>query len=177
MGLGDPGKAVIIVLIITLMQTFISLSTEIVKVKNNWEKYKCNPVVIPFAGIFGHDPIFTFENCIKNAQNNYMSTFLDPIYSSLDAMNQTSSMFTGIFEVLKGDLNQQQNTTTGGIANIGSKIRTILSELNLVFITISDMFGKLGAIVTVIFYMVQSGIGTARAAWKELPGTAIRIIT
>ena len=84
MGLGDLGNAVIIIIIFILLNILLTLSIGITKIKKDWDKYKCNPGIIPVAFIFGHDVNETFNECIKLNQNNYMSSFMDPIYSSLN---------------------------------------------------------------------------------------------
>ena len=39
------------------------------------------------------------------------------------------------------------------------------------------MFGKIGGTVSVIYYLILTGVGTAEALWEELPGTVIRYVT
>ena len=34
------------------------------KIKTNWAKYRCNPMMMPFAGYAGHDPIENFTQCM-----------------------------------------------------------------------------------------------------------------
>jgi hypothetical protein len=75
MGLGDVGNAFLIVLIFCLIQLFITISIGLVQLRNNWDKYKCNPGVTPFAGIIGYDPVLTFQECTKETQGDFMKCF------------------------------------------------------------------------------------------------------
>ena len=45
-------------------------------IKNNWNDYKCSPLVMPFAGVFGHDPGSNFTGCITSMQSDFMGVFL-----------------------------------------------------------------------------------------------------
>ena len=40
-------------------------SSNVGDIKNNWPQYRCNPLVMPFAGYFGHDPAENFNECIN----------------------------------------------------------------------------------------------------------------
>ena len=40
-------------------------------IEKNWVKYRCNPMIMPFAGMFGHDPMENFAYCIQNMSNKF----------------------------------------------------------------------------------------------------------
>ena len=177
MGLGDLGSAVIIIILFVLLNIFVSLSTGITEIKNNWDKYKCNPGIIPIAFIFGHDVNETFNECVKSNQTDFMSSFMEPIYGSLNYYAESGAKFTQIFEDLKLFSNTQDETTGDFADLVTNKLYNITTELNNIFIGISDTFSKLGSAVTVIYYLVQSVIGAIEGAWDGLPGTFIRLAT
>ena len=177
MVLSDIANAVLIIIIFALLQLFITLSIGIARVKNNWEEYKCNPAVIPFASIFGHDPVTTFNQCIQVSQADFMSGFLDPVYNSLSSFAESGAIFTSALEMLKLGTNNQQMDTFNLAETMGLKMKSVITEINLLFINVSDMFGKIGGTVSVIYYLILTGVGTAEALWEELPGTVIRYVT
>ena len=76
MGLSDTGKAFLIVIIFGLIQLSITLSIGLAQLKNNWNKYRCNPLVIPLARLVEEDPIETFRSCTKEIQWDFMKTIL-----------------------------------------------------------------------------------------------------
>tara|TARA_B110001452_G_scaffold224588_1_gene198226 strand:- start:4887 stop:5435 length:549 start_codon:yes stop_codon:yes gene_type:complete len=176
MGVGDLGNAVLIIIIFSLIQLFVTLSIGISRIRNNWDDYKCNPGIIPFASVFGQDPIENFNQCIKVSQVGFMSGFLKPIYGALQQFSDSGNLFTQIFESLKLGLNNEQAGTFNLANDIGARIRGIITELNLVFITITDTFGKIGSTVTVLYYLIITSIKTTQTLWEELPGTIIRVI-
>ena len=77
MGFGDLGNLILIIFIFTLLQLFLSLNIGISEIRNNWDKYKCNPGIMPFAHVFGHDTGKNFNECIKSSQANFMNSFLE----------------------------------------------------------------------------------------------------
>ena len=173
MGLGDIGSAFLIIIIFCLIQLSITLSIGIAQLRNNWEKYKCNPGVIPFAGLVGHDPVTTFNECTKETLSGFMGTFLDPIYTSLNSFADSGNLFVGILESLKLGLNVQQGGTLNFIEDLGVRLNILINELSRSFITVSDLFGKVGAMVSVIYYLILTSAKMGDALCRDLPGTAV----
>ena len=36
------------------------------EIMNNWGLYRCNPLILPFVTLFGHDPSQTFTECLSS---------------------------------------------------------------------------------------------------------------
>ena len=101
MGLGDLGNVVIILIIFMFLHLVIALSIGISTIKNNWDEYKCNPAVMPFADIFGHDVKENYDECVKTTQIDFMSSFLEPIFGSLEIFADTGNSFLTTFDEIK----------------------------------------------------------------------------
>lgn len=177
MGLGDTGNAFLIIIIFCLIQLFITLSIGIAQLRNNWEKYKCNPAVLPFAGLVGYDPVTTFQECTKEIQGDFMKSFLDPIYNSLNSFADSGNLFVEILDSLKMGLKVQQGGTFNFIEDLGSRLNILINELSRSFITVSDLFGKVGSMVSVIYYLILTSVKMGEALSKDLPGTIFRQFT
>ena len=65
------------------IQLFNILAVGKKNIEKNWPKYRCNPMIMPFAGMFGHNTSENFTYCIQNMQTSYMSEILKPINHSL----------------------------------------------------------------------------------------------
>ena len=176
MGLGDTGSAFLIIIIFCLIQLSITLSIGIAQLRNNWEKYKCNPGVIPFASLVGHDPVTTFNECTKETLSGFMGSFLDPIFTSLNSFADSGNLFVGILESLKLGLNVQQGGTLSFIEDLGVRLNILITELSRSFITVSDLFGKVGSMVSVIYYLILTSVKMGEALSRDLPGTGLRTI-
>jgi hypothetical protein len=176
MGLSDTGKAFLIVTIFSLIQLSITLSIGLSHLKNNWNKYRCNPLVIPLAGMVEEDPIETFKECTKEIQWDFMKTILKPIYNSFTYFLDSGNLFVGILESLKTGLNVQHGSTLDMMNDLGVRFNILLTELSIAFITVSDMFGKVSSMVTVIFYLITTSVRLGEALNNDLPGTIIKFL-
>jgi hypothetical protein len=177
MGLSDTGKAFLIVIIFGLIQLSITLSIGLARLKKNWNKYRCNPLVIPLAHLVDEDPIETFKTCTKEIQWDFMKTILKPIYNSFSHFLDSGNLFVGILESLKTGLVIQHGSTLNVMGDLGKRFNILLVQLSLAFITVSDMFGKVSSMVSVIFYLITTSVKVGEALNADLPGTVIRVLS
>jgi hypothetical protein len=177
MGLGDLGNAFLIVTIFTLIQLFITLITSLAQFKKIWNKYKCNPAIMPFATLVGHDPVTVFRECTVETQRSFMATFLDPIYTSLNSFTESGNIFLGLLDSLQIGLNTQQLQSLDVVQNIGDRVSVFSNNLNKTFITIADTVSKVGGIITVIHYLVLTSVELGRALSRDAPGQVLRVLT
>ena len=177
MGLGDIGNAFLIVLIFCLIQLTITFSVGLIQLKNNWSKYKCNPGVTPFAGLIGFDPVQTFQECTKEIQGTFMKSFLSPVYDTLDSFSEFGSVFTEVLESLKQGTNLQQGTTFNIVEDLGNRLNMLISGLGNTFISVGDVFGKIGAMMTVVYNLMGNAVQLGESLKGDLPGTAFRTFT
>ena len=71
----DISLAVIIVIVFVFLYFMSVLLIGIKKIKNNWPEYKCNPMVMPFASAFDHDPVTNFVGCVSGMQEGNNGIF------------------------------------------------------------------------------------------------------
>tara|TARA_B100001093_G_scaffold477995_1_gene505786 strand:+ start:2729 stop:3262 length:534 start_codon:yes stop_codon:yes gene_type:complete len=175
MGLGDLGNAILIIIIFILLNTSLSLSIGITKIKKNWSKYKCNPGIMPVAFLFGHDVNTTFNECVKSTQTDYMTSFLNPIYDSINQFAESGAKFSQIFEDLKVSSNKQDESMGDFSELLTNKLYNVSNATNEIFINVTDTFLKLSSSITVVYQFIRAAIGSAEGAWSGLIGTMIRL--
>ena len=177
MASSDIGNAIIIIIVFAIMQLTVTLAIGAKRIQDNWEAYKCNPAVIPFASFFGFDAIETFNECILSSQADFMSTFLSPVYSSISSLIENGNIMRDMFQFLQVGLSSNQFSSLNLAQEIGNRIRSLVTQFNTMFISVNDVFGKLSTTASIFFYTVQTIIDTAGAAWQELPGFVIQSLT
>ena len=176
MGLSDTGKAFLIVIIFSLIQLSITLSIGLTHLKNNWNKYRCNPLVIPLAGLVEEDPSVTFTECTKEIQFDFMKTILKPIYNSFSYFLESGNLFVGILEKLKTGLVVQNVSTLTTFSDLGARFNILVNELGNSFLTVTDLFGKVSSTVTIIYYLITTSARLGEALGKDLPGTVMKAL-
>ena len=86
----DITLSIFIVLVFIAMYFYNILAVGIKNVQENWPEYRCNPMVMPFAGTFGHDAGQNFTYCIQTMQSDYMGVLLQPINYAMSVTNSST---------------------------------------------------------------------------------------
>jgi hypothetical protein len=108
----------ILVIIVAFVLVYgISAIFDIKKIKANWAEERCNPMVMPFAGLFGYNTKENFEFCMGKVFNTYSM----PFFSSSSSM---FSQFTGLLGSVFDSIGSLRNT----IATLGGGINVVFQE-------------------------------------------------
>ena len=89
----DISMTILIILLFIICFSVVYVQNALKEIKENWPKYKCNPMYMPLAGAVGHDPIKNFTDCIGTMQFKMMDVFLEPVNFKLDLMSDMSFDF------------------------------------------------------------------------------------
>jgi len=134
------------------------------EIKRNWDKYKCQPMVMPFASFFGHDVADNFVSCIGNIQGGLMDEFLKPILGDLSKLSSVSDGMSGDIGLTAGlgnSLGLSQLSQMGSFMNITGVIAASMESMLNGFTSITKNLVSIGDIVA------QAGITFATLP-KEL---------
>ena len=176
--LGDLGSAVIIILIFMLLHFGIAASIGITNIQQNWQFYKCNPGIMPFAQVFGHDVVSNFNNCIKERQISYMTEyFLEPIYQSLSLLIQNGEIFTEIFEELKIFGNEHDSAVGQFSMSVGDALNNVSESISGAFSGINDVLNSIGTSFELMKLTNDGVVMTGTAAEGGLLGTLLGFIS
>lgn len=172
----DLTLSAIVIFIFICLYAFNLLVVGIQTIKDNWPIYRCQPLIMPFASIFGHNTGENFAFCIKNIQHNLMGPLLQPlnfnigllgdITGGLASSMNTNRSFTSYFRISIFDT----------VTNIFSTISNMTVELQKIFINLKDMVGKLIGVMTTTLYVMNGSVMTMQSAWAGPPGELTRAL-
>ena len=150
MNITDILKLILVLLVFLGIFFGNMLAMGIQEIKDNWPKYKCNPMVMPFAESLGYDSRKNFTECIGGIMEALIGKFLGPINSTLDMTNQVggalvkdmSNIKMG-FPKLKGMNFKLGLDMKGAFSNIVIKVQKMM-------IKITDLVSKVGTTAGII---------------------------
>ena len=101
----DITLTIVIILIFVAMYFYNILAVGIKNIQDNWPEYRCNPSIMPFAGMFGHDAGSNFTFCIQNMQTDFMGYLLQPLTYLTSVQNISDDHSIGLpFTVISGNV-------------------------------------------------------------------------
>lgn len=124
--------SIIIVLVFFIAISYYYVINHLPNIKANWDKNKCNPVYMPFAGIISNTDKSNlevvgenFETCTQNILISIASEAFKPIYyamntltSGLTEMTQATTAIRAFFNKIRVDVANTSESISGRTLNV-----------------------------------------------------------
>ena len=172
----DLFLTVFIILIFIGLYLINILGVGVKNVQDNWSLYRCNPLVIPFAGLFGKDTASNFIYCIQNTQQSYMSELLEPIYYSMSIMGNIGDELTSALTAVRAFFNKIRTFIANIVEQIMGVFLNILINIQKVTISLKDLFAKIVGIMATTIYILSGSMMTMQSMWAGPPGEMVRFL-
>tara|TARA_Y100001935_G_scaffold19813_1_gene14430 strand:- start:2316 stop:3245 length:930 start_codon:yes stop_codon:yes gene_type:complete len=172
----DIALSVIIILIFVIIYVFNVLSVGIKNIQDNWPTYRCNPMVMPFAEVFGHEIMSNFTFCIQGMQTDYMKYLLQPLDYNFSVITNLGESLSVNINSIRAFFSKLRTMISDIIGNIFGVFLNILIEFQRVIINVKDLFGKVIGILATLLYTVSGSIMTMESTWAGPPGQMVRAL-
>jgi len=170
----DLSLSVFIIFIFILLYVFNILSVGIKTIEDNWPTYRCNPVVMPFASVFGQNVMDNFTFCIQSMQTNYMGYLMQPLNYNIDVISGLGAGLTTAVDDVRAFFNNIRDMTTGIVTDIFGVFLNILIEFQRLTIAIKDMFAKFIGVLATLMYTLSGSVMTMNSMWAGPPGQLVK---
>jgi hypothetical protein len=176
MAASDLTLSIFIIIMFILLYFFNIYAVGTTHIKDNWPIYRCQPVMMPFASLFGHDTGQNFAYCIQNIQTNFMGDLLKPVNLNLSILGNITSGMTDNLNFTRGFMSDFRFNLEGVHLNIFATMYNIMIEVQRMVINITDMMQKLLGVIITLMYVLDGSMMTMTSMWKGPPGKLIRAL-
>ena len=173
---GDLFLTFMIILIFVAIYAFNILSIGMANIKKNWPIYRCNPMIMPFASYFGHEPVSNFTYCIQNMQTSYMSSLLGPTNYAMGILKDTLGALMKDVQSIRKKIADFVGTITNIVGSIFGVFINILVQFQNMIIKLKDAFGKVLGTMTTVIYLIESGLLTGTSVMAGPIGGTLRFL-
>lgn len=133
--------------VLGLVAYLISEIANYYEITRNWEKYRCQPSVAPFAKFYGHDVTETLNFCAAEAVKEHAPGVVAPIYEGVNKMigvvdgvyEKAEAVEHGITGLISGFSNFVTNFTNS-LGLIGTRIRMSIVRIKDIFMRLYGSF-------------------------------------
>lgn len=146
------------------------------KINDNWNDYKCSPLVMPFAGSFGHDPVSNFTGCVTSMQSDFMKIFVQPIEYVISLLGDSASEFMVAIQNIRSVLDNVRTFLSSILEGIFGVFLNVILEVQKLLISIKDLVGKLIGVLVTSLYMMDASIKTMESIWNGPPGQLLQAL-
>lgn len=172
----DLISAIIIILVFVGLYFASVLGIGLKQIENDWPKYRCNPSVMPFAGLFNHDVMQNFSFCIQNMQSSSMGVFLEPIHYALSFGGELTGIISEAVNAVRAFFNNIRNWITTIVKSIFGVFLNMLIEIQKLTLNIEDLFRKTLGVLAAFLYVLSGAVLTGKSVWAGPPGKIVRAI-
>lgn len=166
----------LIIFVFIVIYLFNILSIGIKKIENDWPTYRCNPVVMPFASVFGQDTTSNFTYCIQTMQGNYMNYLLEPMHYNFSVIGELGETIRNAMNSARAFINNLRNFVSSIIQNVFGVFLNILLEFQKVTMALKDMVSKMVAVIATLMYTIEASMYAGQSTWNGAPGKAVRAL-
>jgi hypothetical protein len=166
--------AIVVIMYYIGLDLGISMLLLIKHVKDNWPLYKCKTNYMLFSWFFGYDTDTNFQQCMQIMQSGYMTILMRPANYLMSLTTSSIQGLTSSFNDVREFMNKFRINIADGIFNIFGVFLNMLTQIQLMIISMKDMVSKLIGIMTTSMYTMDTGIKTMQSTWNGPIGQVIR---
>lgn len=176
----DVFMTTIIILIFFIIFSYFYIINQLEPIKANWVKERCNPSVMPFAGIInapaGVDKMtYTAENfngCVNNILASIIQYALAPIYYVVNVFTKLFELLVNSLQEIRKLFDKIRNSTSEVSKEIYGRSLNITVPIVQLLINIRDTIGKTQGVFATSIFSLFGGYLTM----KSLLGSIIQIM-
>jgi len=173
-------KTIVIILLFGVFSIVKTAGSNLQDIHDNWNLYKCNPAIMPFAGSLAPPGtnVSTSDNfsyCTQSMMANFAPSITQP-FSYLQDM--TTQMMGSINDSMAASTSQSASMTDS-ITNIFSSIYgvflNVIIEFTVIINKIMDTQAKMSGIISTILFIMTTTQYLFLSMWNGIPGAMIRL--
>lgn len=165
-----------IIFVFAVLMVINFLIIGISNIEKDWPKHRCNPTIMPFADLFGHNSKENFIYCMQNIQGNYMSYLTMPFQYGLDLLTDVGSEINSSINSIRSMINYIQGAFGSIITNIFGVVFNLMVEIQRIIVGFKDMLSSLMGIIGTIMFIMEGTMHTFNSLWNGPAGQGVRFV-
>jgi hypothetical protein len=154
---------VIITLVVILVCVYCYVMIRSETIKRDWVNQRCNPNVIPFAGLINKPDNmsateYTSENfryCTQTVLKNVSNAAVSPYTEILGTLTNISGDFTASMNDARGITSTIRKNLSGATNVVVEKVEAIITPLKPLFDAVNTVFSKTNGLMTAFLHTIN----------------------
>jgi hypothetical protein len=181
---GSIVMTVILFLVFFILISYYYIQSKMTSIRQNWSEEKCNPAVIPFAGLInppqdGSAMDYTGENfnqCLNNTLEGVADIAMEPIHYSVSIANEVIEGAEVAINDLRNMLSKMRDSISNFSKNAMARILSIMMPILHVFIKMKDAFQKVNGVMATSIYGLMGAYDTLRSLMNSVAEIIVVIL-
>ena len=164
----DGTIATLIIIIFIVISLITILGFNLQHIKQNWKKYRCNPLIMPIAHFFNVDAKKNHQECTSALQSSFMDSLLAPLKGSQLTNIQNSQKTNASADSTKRKATDTKLKLTGLMSGLFNKTNNVLIEFNRMGYSMTDIWNRMSGVFVLVHYMFESIINQISSTGNAL---------
>jgi len=175
---------IIITLVVIQLVIYCLIMINVEPIKNDWPNQRCNPYIIPIAGLINKPNNmsvndFTQENfnyCTQNILSEITGDALTPLTFITDVLQKVAEGFKNSLNAIRGMLDKIRTSIRDIAVEIMGRLMNMMTPLQQIIIAFKDMMAKVQGILTASLYTLLGSYYTLQSLMGAIAEFIIRIL-
>ena len=159
------------ILLIAFLTAIVSIIVIIYGMKNfikhNWNEYRCNPFIIPFASLFGKDVTTNFKTCLGLSIKKTIPSATTSLKDRFDSLRLNSEYILNLTEISKGIMDEDNASLLAAVGVVLGRLSDVSTTAQLLMLKIKAIFEKVIALYVTLLYAAWSIMNGMKAIVKD----------
>jgi hypothetical protein len=122
------------------------------EIANNFPRYRCNPMAMPFASNFGYDTMENFNFCLNAIFKGKAAEIFGPVYGLLGGFTAVITQMVNVTAGIRTLFGNFLSGVNGFVRSVRDKIQAVLFSIKMSFAKLMNLMGRVyGTMYAVIF--------------------------
>jgi hypothetical protein len=141
---------------------------------DNWPIYRCNPLVMPFAGLFGFDSATNMSGCLNLSFNSYFSMLIRPFQYMIDIIKKIIRDIIHQLDSIRTILRPIRDFFAKASSMVFKKVEAVMGTVIYSFLKINDLMKRIFGNFRLAVYTLEASQMTVRSVWDGPIGQSAR---
>jgi len=181
---GSLWLTIVIGIVFFLAISYYHIYNNLQPIKSDWLNQRCNPGVIPFAGLINRpDDVgvydFTAENfnyCIQTILQDIVGVFLAPIHYLVNSINIIVTDLSEAVQSIRKISDNVRNSVSGVSSEIMDRSMNIMIPLQKIVVKIKDLLSKSQGVMTTSIFTLVGTYDTLRSVIGSIVGIIVVLL-
>lgn len=155
-----------------IIHVFITSGKEIIE--QNWPKYRCNPLVIPFAGEFGKNTMENTAKCTNLGFKSFFRILMEPYHFMSQSCLNSMSNINGGLNVLQFAMAPMRIFISTVTKLFYSKLTSFVTVIMYYFTRIRDILRRMSSTFHLNLHSALAVKRSLKQIWNGPIGTSAR---
>ena len=164
----DGVYVILIVLLFLIITAYFVVTGKKEEYAENWEKYKCNPIIMPFAGYINPNTSTSknFSGCMFSIIKSILNILMQPIYMIMTLVLATIKSIQGAIERLKNMVKSIRLYILRYLEDLSKSVSNSQLAMRYIFIKLKSIIDKQNGMLVIVKYVFISIGLTLQWLWN-----------